>query len=42
VNANLGLVGYGIIALFVAVWAAAAGICKWRRMDALEPEQIES
>jgi nickel/cobalt transporter (NiCoT) family protein len=42
VNANLGLVGYGIIALFVAVWAAAAGIYKWRRMDALEPEQIES
>jgi high-affinity nickel-transport protein len=42
VNANLGLDGYGIIALFVAVWAAAAGICRWRRMDALEPEQIES
>jgi len=42
VNANLGLVGYGIIALFAVMWGAAAVIWKWRRMEALEPEQIES
>lgn len=42
VNANLGLVGYGIIALFVAIWVVSAAVYKWRRMEAMEPDQIES
>ena len=42
VNSNLGLVGYGIIALFAVVWAAAAAIYKWRRIGSLEQEQAES
>lgn len=42
VNQNLGLVGYGIIALFAVMWASAVVICKWRRIDPLEAEQIES
>ena len=37
-----GLLGYFIIGVFAASWAVSIGIYKWRRLDLLEPERIES
>ena len=33
---NLGLAGYGIVALFVASWLVAAAIYRWKGYDALD------
>jgi high-affinity nickel-transport protein len=41
-NANFGLLGYFIIGVFAASWVVSIGIYKWRRLDLLEPERIES
>jgi high-affinity nickel-transport protein len=41
-NGNFGLLGYGIIALFAGSWIVSIAIYKWRRFDALEPEQLGS
>jgi nickel/cobalt transporter (NiCoT) family protein len=41
-NGNFGLMGYGIIGLFVMSWIVSIAIYKWRRFDFLEPEQVES
>lgn len=40
-NGNFGLLGYGIIGLFVLSWIVSIAIYKWRRFDFLEPEQVE-
>ncbi len=41
-NGNFGLLGYGIVALFVLSWIVSIAVYKWRRFDFLEVEQIES
>src|ERR1035438_2961471 len=40
-NGNFGMLGYGIVGLFVLSWVVSIAIYKWRRFDFLEPEQIE-
>jgi high-affinity nickel-transport protein len=35
-NENFGLLGYGIVLLFVLSWALSIAIYKWRRFDELE------
>jgi len=35
-NDNFGLLGYGIVALFVVSWILSIAIYKWRRFDDLE------
>jgi len=40
-NAHLGLMGYGIIALFAVTWAVAAAIYRWRP-GATDLERMES
>jgi high-affinity nickel-transport protein len=35
-NANFGMLGYGIVALFAASWVLSIAIYKWRRFDDLE------
>ncbi len=40
-NSNFGLLGYGIVGLFVLSWVVSIAIYKWRRFDFLEPEQLE-
>ena len=41
-NGNFGMLGYGIVGLFVVSWVISVAIYKWRRFDFLEPEQLES
>jgi nickel/cobalt transporter (NiCoT) family protein len=41
-NGNFGLLGYGIVGLFVASWVISIVVYKWRRFDFLEVEQVES
>jgi high-affinity nickel-transport protein len=41
-NGNFGMLGYGIVGLFILSWVISIAIYKWRRFDFLEPEQIES
>lgn len=41
-NGNFGLLGYGIVALFVLSWIVSITVYKWRRLDFLDVEQIES
>jgi high-affinity nickel-transport protein len=41
-NGNFGMLGYGIVGLFVLSWVVSIAIYKWRRFDFLEPERIES
>lgn len=41
-NGNFGLLGYGIVGLFVLSWVISVAIYKWRRFDFLEVEQAES
>jgi len=40
-NDHFGLLGYCIIAIFAVSWAISIAIYKWRRFDALEPEQAQ-
>ena len=39
-NGNFGMLGYGIVGLFVLSWVVSIAIYKWRRFDLLEPEQF--
>jgi high-affinity nickel-transport protein len=41
-NDHFGLLGYGIIAVFVLSWILSIAIFKWRRFDLLELERAES
>jgi len=41
-NGNFGLLGYGIVGLFVLSWIVSIAVYKWRRFDFLEVEQVES
>jgi high-affinity nickel-transport protein len=41
-NGNFGLLGYGVVGLFVLSWVISIAVYKWRRFDFLEPEQMES
>jgi len=41
-NGNFGLLGYGIVGLFVLSWVVSIAVYKWRRFDFLDAEQVES
>jgi len=41
-NGNFGMLGYGIVGLFILSWIVSIAVYKWRRFDLLEPEQAES
>jgi high-affinity nickel-transport protein len=37
-NGNFGLLGYGVVGLFIVSWAVSIAIYKWRRFDLIEVE----
>ena len=39
-NGNFGLLGYGVVGLFVLSWIVSIAVYRWRRFDFLEPEQM--
>ena len=41
-NDHFGLLGYVIIAVFTLSWIISIAIYRWRRFDALEPEEAQS
>jgi high-affinity nickel-transport protein len=38
-NENFGLLGFGVVVLFVLSWVVSIAIYKWRRFDVLAPDQ---
>jgi high-affinity nickel-transport protein len=39
-NGNFGVLGFGLIGLLLLSWVVSVAVYKWRRLDALSPEEL--